>query len=81
MWRRWEFTVCGDMNNVSAISRLVLDGVLGELLVADSGRDPYQLGIIGYLEGEQGEQLQTIVMPGDAEPVVCLVGFANRHRM
>jgi hypothetical protein len=24
MWRRWVFTVCGDMNNVSAISRSVL---------------------------------------------------------
>src|SRR4029077_977365 len=24
MWRRWVFTVCGEMNNVSALSRLVL---------------------------------------------------------
>jgi hypothetical protein len=59
----------------------LLDGVLGELFVADGDRDPHQLGIVSYLEGEQGEQLQTIVMTAGAEPVVCLVSFAQRHRV
>ena len=30
----------------------LLDGVLGEFLVADGDRDPHQLGIVGYLKGE-----------------------------
>ena len=59
----------------------LLDGVLGELFVAGGDGDPHQLGIVGYLEGEQGEQLQTIVMAAGAEPVVCLVSFAQRHRV
>ena len=59
----------------------LLDGVLGELFVAGGDGDPHQLGIVCYLEGEQGEQLQAIVMTARAQPVVCLVRFAQGHRV
>jgi hypothetical protein len=36
MWRRWVFTVCGDMNNVTAISRLVFLPKLGGRVIGST---------------------------------------------
>lgn len=44
----------------------LLDGVLGEFLVTDSDRDTHQLGVVGYFKWEQREQLQAVVLAGNA---------------
>ena len=80
----WRAPCCfeGDDAGIELTATLcLLDGVLGEFFIAGGDRDPHQLGIVGYLEGEQGEQLQTIVMTEGAEPVVGLARFTQRHRV